>query len=489
MNNMTPLYVSILLLACISSITSRFYDGPKRFITMDIYSSNVKNSSHIVDTYNLQNNFYTHIKVGSNDQEIVMRLRLDSFSSILIDNKNVSGQFRQFNPNTSSTYSRISDKKWAAKEFYNGALSLDVMTFVDDGLKLKNFHFFYVTELNKREHMPAGFIGLDLEKSHSFHKHTINFVDQLERNQFIEGFGTTFVFNKKNRLEGKILFGPDLDEIFHAFEGCKKTRIMAGGTKGRENPYWGFEFDSIHVGADEIGGAKKATLTLDVDYIISTDEYSEHILRVYFNEFLENKVCTLESIPAVTYFKYIKCDPIVLGAIERLPDLSFSGRDVNNDVYQMNFTHRELFEVTEEAVFFKIILIVPPKKLNVVLTNEWIIGKIFFEKFVVTLDRKRQSITFYSETHLQNIYDLLNYLDEKILSKDQLIKQDNVPILPSKDGDNSYTFVLYILGVAVVSGFLFLFMKKMSKKGKTKKRNEQNLSNEYELSSQLNTKE
>lgn len=225
------------------------------------------------------------------------------------------------------------------------------MTFIDDNLKINNFHFFYVTELNKREHMPSGFIGLDLEKLHTFHSHSINFVDQLERNKYIEGFGITLIINKNNKLQAKILFGPDLDEIFESFENCKKIRIRVGNTFDQNYDSWGFGFDEIKMGGKKSRGYK-ATLTYDEDYIISTDEYSDEIMKVYFNELIKLNNWKLENITTISYYKYIKCDTRVISALERLLPLNFFVKDVNNDIYQLNFTYRELFEITNDAVFF-----------------------------------------------------------------------------------------------------------------------------------------
>ena len=451
----------------------------QKYLIMNIYMENEKNATSIFNLFDTVNPMYTKLEFGSNKQELIMRIRLDTYSTIINEDKEVAPNFTLYDVNSSKTYSQIEDKNFASKEFSKGILSHDLLT-ISDKVKIEDFHFFYAEHLNEKGKIPAGIIGLDLKRKHNLygpklHKHSINFVDQLHANDIIDEYGVTIILDKENRKRGKLFFGPDLDDIYEEFKHCLKTRVKAGDTTDENFMRWGFMFDKVNVGNHELLGSKNVRLKFDNDFILSTDEYSTLIIDSFFNELIQNKICTMENL-TVVYYKYMKCKESVIEKLDKFPVLSFIGTDVNRDPFHLDFTARDLFENIGGTVYFKVILNRPLSKL-IVESDDWEIGKIFYRKFVVTLDRRRKTITFYTGTHDPNIYNSINDNIEKKKNSNEgkNIKRSIIEI-------HSYniSFIMMIsLLIIIISIIVFMNIKKL-KKNKNKKI-EKNSDNDVEM--------
>ena len=405
----------------------------QKFLIMDIYIEKEIDSSSMFDLFDNINPVFGKIKLGSNEQELIMQIRLDTYSTIISEDKEISKNFKLFDKNSSETYYQIEEKTFTSKEFFQGILSLDLLTLTQKD-KVENFHFFYALKLSEKGNLlPSGIIGLDLKKRYTlygpkFHTHSINFVDQLENNQIIDEYGVTIILDKENKKRGKLFFGPDLDDIFDDFKNCLKTRVKAGDTTNENFIRWGFIFDSIKVDGKELGGSKNVELKLDTDFFLSTDAYSAKIMNLFFNDLIKKNICSLENL-TISYLKYIKCNEKVLKELEKFPVLSFIGTDVSFDTFHLDFTYKDLFENVNGVIYFKVIIAIPNSE-NMVVSSEWKFGKLFFRKYVVTLDRRRKTVTFYTRTNLENIYNTVNndIIKNKEISNKKNVKKSIIQV-------------------------------------------------------------
>ena len=464
---LSNLYFILILstLTFISPTEIQVTKHAQKFLIMNVYMEYEKNALSIYNLLDSINPIYGKIKLGSNEQELIMRIRLDSYPTIINEDKELSKIFNLYNINTTKTYFKISNETYTSKEFFKGILSSDLITFSDKE-KMEGFHFFYADQLSEKLKMSAGIIGLDIKRRNAlygpkFHSHSINFVDQLQSNQIIDEYGATIILDRKNRRRGKLFLGPDLDDIFDEFKDCLKTRVKAGDDTNENFMKWGFIFDSVKLGENLLKESKKVELSFDNDFILSTDEYSYLIMDLFFKELIEKKVCTMEDL-SISYYKYIKCKDIVLGALDRFPTLTFIGTDVNFDQFHIDFTAQDLFENIDGTVYFKVIIMKPISE-SMIANAEWRIGKIFFRKYVVTLDRRRKTITFYTHTHLSDIYSAIHYNDDKNEKETKNLKKSNVI-----SSYNIMFIVVIALGIIFTSIAVFFNKRKLIK---NKKRN------------------
>ena len=463
----------------VSPIEVQITRHAQKYLIMNIYMENEKNATSIFNLFDTVNPMYAKLKFGSNQQELIMRIRLDTYSTIINEDKEVAQNFTLYDIKSSETYSQIEHNPFASKEFSKGILSHDILT-ISDKAKIEDFHFFYVERLSEKGKIPAGIIGLDLKRKHNLygpklHKHSINFVDQLHANDIIDEYGVTIILDKENRKRGKLFFGPDLDDIYEEFKHCLKTRVKAGDTTDENFMRWGFMFDKVNVGNHELLGSKNVQLKFDNDFILSTDEYSHIIMESFFDELIENKICSMENL-TITYYKYIKCKNSVFDKLENFPNLTFIGTDVNSDGFHIDFTARDLFENIGGDVYFKVIIIKRPLNL-IIKSDDWQIGKIFYRKYVVTLDRRRKTITFYTHTHKSNIYN--NIIDNITEStSNQEAKNINRSTLNIHYYDITFIMMISLL-IIIVS--ILVFMNIMKRKKNKNKKAEKNSENEAEM--------
>ena len=96
---------------------------------------------------------------------------------------------------------------------------------------------------------------------------------------------------------------------------------------------------------------------------------------------------------------------------------------MNNDPsFSFGFTYKDLFELKDNYYYFKIVVVQktdPSININV----SWKFGKMFFRKFIITLNKDKKTITFYQKiggengdnddgkkSHAQNDSNVLNII-------------------------------------------------------------------------------
>ena len=475
--------LAISTLTFISPTEVQVTKHAQKFLIMNVFMEYEKNSSNMFNLFDKVNPLYGKIKLGSNKQELIMRVKLHTYSTIVSGDKEINKNYKLYDFKSSETYSVLENQSYTSKEFLKGILSQDVATFSDKD-KIDDFHFFYAEKLSKKLDISSGIIGLDLKKQHTiygpnFHSHSINFVDQLQAHQIIDEYGVTVILDRKDRKRGKLFFGPDLDDIFDEFKDCLKTRVNAGDDTNDDFVRWGFIFDSMRLGNNELTGGTSVRLKFSNDFILSTDDYSYKIMDLFFNELIEKNICK-ENDLTISYYKYITCNKKVLESFDKFPTLTFIGTDVNKDPFHIDFTADDLFEDIEGTIYFKVIIMKPASKF-MTANDEWKIGKIFFRKYVVTLDRRRRTITFYTRTNLVNIYNVIKDNTDgdktKIETKD--VKQSTIEV---HSYNINITFIVMISFIIVLTSVIGVISLRKSKKNKKKdKKMEKNSDNGEEM--------
>ena len=364
---------------------------------------------HYIDNY-----LFLKIKLGSNEQNIEMKFELNNYETYIVKEDFVNkNEFTPFYTNTSTTFKTLKRFYSQKSEFTTALLSNDSLV-VNNGkedIKINNFYFAYLDQAWIKY---PGSIGFNLLSGVSYPEESMNFIDQLKNNNIISGYSLTIKFD--NNYQGQLIIGPDLEDIL-PYEIDKATRhsIYVEKPSYNNDGKWILKFDKVLVGTSELLYSKETILNLKYDFIISTDEYTEFIFKNFFSSFFGSKQCTKEKNNLFQYYYGVKCNKNV--NIKNFPDLKFNIA-TKSEQFSLVLDYDDLFEEVGEYKYFKIILTNKTTETSTI-NNEWILGKYFFKKYLVTFNKDRNNINIYvtekqkkeeeSDNSNSNLNEISNY--------------------------------------------------------------------------------
>ena len=460
-------FLSLPLLKC--SNTYNIY-----FINIPFYTK-YENKSIITSYY--YNDIYSKIDIGSNNQQIEMKLQLNNFPLYIVEKKSVDRLFLPYIPQDSGTYNSFSKVLFYDKDFISGTISTDY--FIVDSKKI-NFKFVLASQMSYVPIIPPGSIGFGVSSSSSNKEKNINFIDQLKTNNIISGYSVSFIFNENDK--GEILIGEDLDIIKKEFKNKLKIITKTGTNERQIN--WGFMFKNVELINNNNNISSfcndDAIIDLSNEYIISNKAFTYSIKKIFFDKLIEEKSCEIQKINNTNYFnnfyRIIKCKKNINDyIIKNFPIIKFTLKDINS--FSLNFTYEDLFFYKNDYIYFKIIIYHIDNeneyKINLDLCedNTWVFGKILFKKYNITLNKDKKIIIFYfdNDKHIDEV-NIKNNNENKNRNNYQII----IWIL---------VFIMFLLGFA-----LFHFIRKnFWLQNKINNKNRKNvLINEMEYFPQLN---
>ena len=370
------------------------------YITIPFYTK-YGNKSSISSFY--YNDIYSKITIGSNKQQIELKIQLNSFPLYLVEKKSVSKNFIPYIPQNSTTYNSFSKTLFFDQDFMSGTISTENFEINSSNINLK---FILAEQMSYCPIIPPGSIGFALSRSSSNKEKNINFIDQLKLNNIISDYSFSILFKRDD--EGDIIIGENLDKIKDEFNNKDKTIIKSGTNEMQLD--WGFMLKNIELIQNNTNIScfcnDDVILDFSHEYIISTLAFSYFIKRIFFNELIQEKKCIIEEINNINYYnnlyRIIKCektDNINNYLINNFPTIKFIIKDLNP--LTLNFTYNDLFFVKNDYIYFKIILYNIENendfKINLKFCekNRWVFGKLFFKKYNITLNKDKKIIMFY----------------------------------------------------------------------------------------------
>lgn len=340
---------------------------------------------HYIDNY-----LFTKIKLGSDEQTIEMKLELNNYETYIVKDDFVNKTaFTPFYTNTSTTFKTL-ERFFSQKGEFSTALLSNDSLIVNNGkedVKINNFYFAYLDQAWIKY---PGSIGFNLLTGVSFPKESMNFIDQLKNNSIISGYSLTLKFD--NNYQGQLIIGPDMEDIL-PYEIAKATRhsVYVDKPSYNNDGKWILKFDKVLVGTSELLYSKETNLNLKYDFIIATDEYTEFIFKNFFSSYFGSSQCTKEENKLFQYYYGVKCNKDV--KIKNFPDLKFNIAS-KDEQFSLVLDYDDLFEQVGEYKYFKIILTSKPTETSTI-NNEWILGKYFFKKYLMTFNKDRNNINIY----------------------------------------------------------------------------------------------
>ena len=438
--------LNILTITIITlTITHISFCAEEKHIILDFYARypDPDEENYFYSDYT-NNYLYTKIKLGSNEQNVEMKIDLNLYEVYVVKEDIVNTKlYVPFNASSSTTFNATKRFFSLKGEFSKAILSQDKLVVYDGekDIKLNNFYFAYVDEgYNKF----AGSIGFNLLKTNIYPEESMNLVDQLKNNSIISGYSLTIIFDSK--YKGQFYIGQDIEEINPTIIKDYNKQVLRSSGHGLINDgKWELDLNRVLVGEAELIYSKRIRFDLKHDFIIATDEYSEYISQDFFSTLFGTDKCVKEELSSFKYYLGIKCQKNI--NIKNFPDLIF---DLSTDYEKFNLTmdYEDLFEEKGEYLYFKII-ITSNEIPSITINEEWIFGKEFFRNNIVTFNKDRKDINIYYK--------------QKNRKKNGSEKKDNYSV---------YNIILLVLifVLAIMAGVIAYLLIKCIKQGKIIKR-------------------
>jgi hypothetical protein len=238
-----------------------------------------------------------------------------------------------------------------------------------------------------KEKKMGGTIGLILSNKDDLPKIT-DFINQLKSKNITESF--TFMLDYKDNYNGDLYIG----NYFHEFNKNYSYDDFKAFKVGRKNAKvlgWEITFDNIISDKDIIQKGTFIEFFYEMGIFAAPEIYHKHINETFFKKYYDNGICqeklNKEEITIFSKYEYIVCDKNGFD-IESFPDLIFSHKENN-----MNFTfsYKDLFYEFENKYYFLVVF--PRHSLS--STEYWYVGKPFFVKYKLFLDKDKKTIGLY----------------------------------------------------------------------------------------------
>jgi len=412
------------------------------FIFIEIYSVPLKlkfktrfnkenmNQGNVMEML-INNDIIIPISFGSNEQIIEMNVKLQKDSTFILSNKCKENNLaKKFYKDTSKSYEElIEDNKYFMYEFNAGAISKDkIVLFNTEEKKItvNDFKFVLASSLwsDAQEDM-GGMLGLILFNKDDRPKDT-DFITQLKQNKVIDSY--SFMLEYTNEYEG-ILYLGDYFNGSNTVDDLKTT--LAGRSKSKVKQ-WEIVTEKFFSGNTLVQNDSYIQLHYEMGILAAPEVYSDYIKANFFKNYLDKGICKLnfyiEEITIFSKYDYIVCDKNEFKP-EVFPELKFYSQDLN-----FNFTlqYTDLFYEFGNKVYF---LVVFPR--YPIYVDYWYIGKPFFLKYKLFMDKDKKTIGLYKNNNKKEII---------------------VVEIEAKNNKNWYIFIIIFL-ICLLIGVLYYFLK------------------------------
>jgi hypothetical protein len=226
--------------------------------------------------------------------------------------------------------------------------------------------------------------------------------------------------------------------------------------------YWQIDFSSVEIFDENANkkydlGKKSGVISFNDNFIQCPKAYYNEIISVFFQPYIDKKICKLEYINLDTRYSTIYCHQrnFTESDLKKFPVLLMQSIDFN---YIFNMDYNDLFLKTKNVYIFKII--------HGGEYGYWKLGKIFLEKYPFVFNYDSKMFGFYQKFIPENIegdqiYDI-NKDKDKAKGNDKLppskrkeIREKEKPVFNDK---KDYAKVIIIILLIIFILFLGLYI-------------------------------
>ena len=260
--------------------------------------------------------------------------------------------------------------------FKEGYLSTDKFNFEDVNGKKKTlyFNFLYALQPKKQGNLLSQ-IGFSLFNTP--HGTSYNLINQLNKQNIINSYVYYFDFNKDN---SRIVIG----EYAEKYQSKTRSKLVTTEIDFVIIPeYIKIEFERFIFGNVTIDNKINVNFDFNIKGFIGNELFKKKINELFFNELINNKICSQNSIRQYIFYE---CNSNL--EINKFPSIKFYHKEMN---VTFEFNYKELFQKQKDKYYFMITFYMK-------LSDKWTFGFLFLEKYKTVINFDRRIIGFYIPT-------------------------------------------------------------------------------------------
>ena len=384
----------------------------KKSLNFIVYPLKVYNELNRIENFLLFNSTYTTLEIGTPPQKVNFNFNLNHSKMYITDvgcrNTNL------FNVIESSSFFALPKPGEENNLDYNRFVAMESFYFynninLSELINMDEYPIYYLNYLRNEQIYLCGNIGLSIMQYDNYEEedeieYYLNFV--RSQNKYFSFFN----YKGKDFLVNNAFLHQEFKDIFKEVKNISWVNPII-----EDNPlHWEIYMKEIYYSNVHIKDKIIFEINPLFELIIGNNDYKKKIEKLFFNPYLNNKICLINQIDNYQIFE-CKCESnkFTLKDIKNFPRLFIHNIDINY-IFEMN--EEELFIKLNNKYYFKIIF--PIKSLP---NDKWIIGKIFLRKYPVIFSPLNKLIGFYI-TPNENIIDE----EEKEIKNKQLENDKNI---------------------------------------------------------------
>ena len=319
-----------------------------------------------------------------------------------------------YNSSLSKTYNFVSDIK---EDFYTQLYSFDkglyaneIFSFqsknkISDKGVIKSLNLTFTYRQSVRfDHRP-GQIGLLIGDSELLY--------ELKHENEINNYEFTIKYTDINEEKGELIIG-DPPHVYDE-NNFKEKDIRCAKAVKDYYLQWNLIFSNIYVENSNYIFKKKEIGTFKIEefFFLGTTEYFEVIQNIFFNKYINEKICFLQmhkKHPYIDEYYHFICkindNKKREEFFNNFPSLIFFQKEM---YYNFTFNAKDLFTIIPDDN--RILFNIEFKNKN----KKWEFGKSFFKKYQLSFDLDSKLIKFYINSNNENQKENNNISDIKIL--------------------------------------------------------------------------
>ena len=346
-----------------------------------VYKEKNITSENIMDIL-LYNDLEIHLEIGTPSQSFPVLIKLQESPTFILSN-NSTKKIKKYNPQLSSTCINYNEKVNSYSQYhcYDSIYIQDTFYFDNKNIQINDFYFILSNNAKFDSTLTSGELGL------KFYSMTFNekahFLYQLKNKQLIEY--SVFTLEYINKEEGNLIIG-NYPHKFNNKSYKKEDFIFTNIGTFDSVCQWNIFFDKIISNNSTIDSKITIDLYYEFSFIIGNEKFRKTVYQNFFEKYLNNKTCILNSVSKDSFYTYTECNNDI--NIKEFPDLIFINNNLN---FNFTFTYEDLFMEYGNKYYFLIVF-----KSN---RNIWSFGNIFFKKYQITFDKEKKIFGLYKKYH------------------------------------------------------------------------------------------
>ena len=349
-----------------------------------------------------KNQIFSNIQIGNPPKNIEFYLSMETTFYAILTNFCPQNSLSLYNPYFSQNFKNYSEYIISIGPINNAAIAEDNCTLYSDlnlrkNKHIENFEFIlgdYSSDNRiKDKNKFCGRIGL-YKNDYPAYASAKNFITFLKEEKIIDSYSWgLFFFDKDksynindeilNKYEGFYIAGITEKDYLNIF----KTKDIISANAVDNNINFKVFFYDTPINKTEIICSENALFNFIVDYnyIISDKEYYQKIRQIFFQKYIDNKICITKyhykTYAGKTYM--IVCDLNFKKYLKDFPTLYFNNKELS---FNFNLDYNDVFLEYDDKIYFLIIY----KEM----INTWTLGKIFMKKYPLIFDQDKKTISF-----------------------------------------------------------------------------------------------